>query len=255
VLRYPDQKVALKIATLGIDAALNDKIGYDATITGAKTFTYTFTAKQADSKQEDPKQEDPKQDDKSSSKKITVKDLARAKYVRDKIRAIGTVSYTDACKAKIDAARKAYDKLTSRQKMLVTNYSTLTNAEKKYDELKKGAGDPTEKKDGAEEEKITIPKTPAKVKAKAKGAKVTVTWNKIRKTKKTRELRAKIQSIQVQAATDPEFKSVAAAKQIGKNRTKTRLNLQEKTTYFVRVRYVGADGFSNWSRVKKVKTK
>ena len=29
VLRYPDQKVALKIATLGIDAALNDRIGYD----------------------------------------------------------------------------------------------------------------------------------------------------------------------------------------------------------------------------------
>ena len=29
VLRYPDQKVALKLATLAIDAALNDKIGYD----------------------------------------------------------------------------------------------------------------------------------------------------------------------------------------------------------------------------------
>ena len=29
VLRYPDQKVALKIAQLAIDAALNDKIGYD----------------------------------------------------------------------------------------------------------------------------------------------------------------------------------------------------------------------------------
>jgi hypothetical protein len=29
VLRYPDQKVGLKLAQLGIDAALNDKIGYD----------------------------------------------------------------------------------------------------------------------------------------------------------------------------------------------------------------------------------
>ena len=29
VLRYPDQKVALKIAQLAIDAALNDKVGYD----------------------------------------------------------------------------------------------------------------------------------------------------------------------------------------------------------------------------------
>jgi hypothetical protein len=29
VLRYPDQKVALKLAQLAIDAALNDKVGYD----------------------------------------------------------------------------------------------------------------------------------------------------------------------------------------------------------------------------------
>lgn len=29
ILRYPDQAVALKIAELGIDAALNDRIGYD----------------------------------------------------------------------------------------------------------------------------------------------------------------------------------------------------------------------------------
>lgn len=29
VLRYPDQKVALKIARLAVDAALNDKVGYD----------------------------------------------------------------------------------------------------------------------------------------------------------------------------------------------------------------------------------
>lgn len=29
VLRYPDQKVALKIAQLAVDAALNDKVGYD----------------------------------------------------------------------------------------------------------------------------------------------------------------------------------------------------------------------------------
>ena len=60
------------------------------------------------------------------------------------------MTYTAACKARIDAARKAYDKLTPKQKKLVTNYKTLTNAEKKYDELKKGS--PTEKKDGAEED-------------------------------------------------------------------------------------------------------
>ena len=52
-----------------------------------------------------------------------------------KINAIGNVEYTDASKAKIDAARDAYDKLTEDQKSLVNNYSTLTEAEKRYEEL------------------------------------------------------------------------------------------------------------------------
>ena len=51
------------------------------------------------------------------------------------IDAIGNVEYTDASKAKIDAARDAYDKLTEDQKSLVNNYSTLTEAEKRYEEL------------------------------------------------------------------------------------------------------------------------
>ena len=38
-------------------------------------------------------------------------------------------------------------------------------------------------------------------------------------------------------------------------KTKLTLKLKKKTTYYVRVRYVGADGYSNWSKVKKVKTK
>ena len=48
------------------------------------------------------------------------------------INAIGTVEYTDACKAKIDAARDAYDALTDTQKELVINYTTLTDAEAAY---------------------------------------------------------------------------------------------------------------------------
>ena len=51
------------------------------------------------------------------------------------IDAIGNVEYTDASKAKIDEAREAYDKLTDDQKQLVNNYSTLTEAEKRYKEL------------------------------------------------------------------------------------------------------------------------
>ena len=50
-----------------------------------------------------------------------------------KITAIGTVTYTSESKALIDAARTAYDALTADQKALVTNISTLTDAETTYD--------------------------------------------------------------------------------------------------------------------------
>ena len=53
-----------------------------------------------------------------------------------KINSIGTVAYTDACKALIDDARTAYNALTDAQKALVTNYSTLTTAETTYATLK-----------------------------------------------------------------------------------------------------------------------
>ena len=66
-------------------------------------------------------------------------DQAAAKDVDDKIDAIGTVEYTDASKALIDAARAAYDALTADQKALVTNYSTLTAAEQAYEDLKAAA--------------------------------------------------------------------------------------------------------------------
>ncbi|MCR5725698.1 MAG: hypothetical protein K6G80_11495 [Treponema sp.] len=48
------------------------------------------------------------------------------------INAIGTVAYTSDSKTKIDAARTAYDALTSDQKAQVTNYETLTTAESTY---------------------------------------------------------------------------------------------------------------------------
>ena len=52
-----------------------------------------------------------------------------------KINAIGTVENTDASKAKIDAAREAYNALTTKEKNLVTNYSVLTAAEIAYQEM------------------------------------------------------------------------------------------------------------------------
>ncbi|MBQ6119310.1 MAG: leucine-rich repeat protein, partial [Clostridia bacterium] len=48
---------------------------------------------------------------------------------------IGTVEYTDECKARIDAARAAYDALSVADRDDVTNYATLTAAENAYKAL------------------------------------------------------------------------------------------------------------------------
>ena len=55
------------------------------------------------------------------------------------IQKIGTVAYTDACKNRIDNARKAFDALTPAEKEKVANFKTLTEAEAKYEELKQAA--------------------------------------------------------------------------------------------------------------------
>ena len=108
----------------------------------------------------------------------------------------------------------------------------------------------------AQAERIIIPKTPAKVKAKSKKNSITVSWNKIKKNKKTKALRAMIKNVEVQYSTDPTFpKEATVTRIIKKNKTKLVLRgLQRKTVYYVRVRYVGADGVSNW-KTKHVRTK
>ena len=62
-------------------------------------------------------------------------DATKADAVIEKIKAIGTIEYSNECKAKIDAARTSYDDLTDTQKSMVNNYATLTTAEKQYEEL------------------------------------------------------------------------------------------------------------------------
>ena len=69
---------------------------------------------------------------------------AAADAVEAKIAAIGKVTYTAACKAKIDDAQAAFDALTDAQKALVENAATLTAAAEKYAELKAEAEKPTE---------------------------------------------------------------------------------------------------------------
>lgn len=59
--------------------------------------------------------------------------------VIDLINAIGTVEFTDECKAKIDDAREAYDALNDVQKTFVDNYETLAIAEGHYAALQLAA--------------------------------------------------------------------------------------------------------------------
>ena len=105
------------------------------------------------------------------------------------------------------------------------------------------------------EEPITIPKPPASVKVTNKKNKVTITWKKRKVTKKTKKQLSKIKAVQVQYSTDPNFQENVIIKKFGKNKTKFAVRLQKKTTYFIRVRYVGIDGVSRWSGTKSVRTK
>ena len=61
-----------------------------------------------------------------------------AQAIIDLIDAIGTVEYSDTCKARIDKARSTYDNAPDLQSK-VTNYSVLTAAEARYAELKEEA--------------------------------------------------------------------------------------------------------------------
>ena len=82
------------------------------------------------------------------------KDKAAADAAIAKINAIGTVEYTDASKAKIDAARAAYNNLTDAQKALVTasDLAKLTAAEDTYAQLKQQAEEAAQQAEQAAKE-------------------------------------------------------------------------------------------------------
>ena len=88
----------------------------------------------------------------------------------------------------------------------------------------------------------------------AKNGKATASWKKIKKTK---ALLKQIKGIEVQYSTDPTFTADVQTRKLGKKKTKVVLKkLQKKTVYYVRASYTdGAGGVSDWSKVKKVKTK
>ena len=72
------------------------------------------------------------------------------------IDAIGTVELTAECKAKIDAARTAYDALSDGDKDLVTNIATLTQAETDYAALNQAEADKVVAKIAAIPQPVTL---------------------------------------------------------------------------------------------------
>ena len=108
-------------------------------------------------------------------------------------------------------------------------------------------------------EQITIARRPGIKKPNAKKMRATVYWNAFkRKTKNQKMIWKQIKGIEVQYSMDPAFpKGLTVSRIIGRKKTKLVINgLQRKTAYFVRVRYTdGEGGYSNWSKVKKLKTK
>ena len=98
------------------------------------------------------------------------------------------------------------------------------------------------------EYQITMGRKPASVKTKVRKNKVTVTWKAPKK-----KLRNLVKSVQVQYATDPEFREDVLTKQVGKKKTSTILKLPKGKKYFIRVRFAFEAGYSKWSKVKKVR--
>ena len=72
---------------------------------------------------------------KALTERIKELEKAAAEAVDKLIEAIGDVELTDECKARIDAARAAYDALTDKQKELVTKDDVLKAAEAAYAKL------------------------------------------------------------------------------------------------------------------------
>ena len=111
-------------------------------------------------------------------------------------------------------------------------------------------------------ELINISRKPSSVKAKAAAkGKVTLTWKKFKKTKKTKALWKRIKYVQVQYSTNKSFAVTDGAPRttatLPKKATKFVVKkLKPNTYYYFRVRYWdGKNGYSAWSAVKKVRTK
>lgn len=90
-------------------------------------------------------------------------DKKAADAVIELINSIGTVDASAGSKAKIEAARAAYNGLTDAQKALVTNVNVLTAAEEKYQEISNNTKPPVTTEDKIDISKATVAAIPEQV--------------------------------------------------------------------------------------------
>lgn len=191
------------------------------------------------------------------------------------IDAIGTVTADDASKAKIDAARAAYNKLTDAQKseLGTTALNTLTSAETSYTTAKAAADKAAADKaaadkaaaDKAAADKAAADKAAADAAAAEAAAKnIQNAKVKIKTAKNLKGKKIKVGVAKVDGAAGYQIKyslkkNMKSAKT--KNITKTSVNLTKlkKKTYYIQARafseYNGTKYYSKWSAKKKVTVK
>ena len=189
------------------------------------------------------------------------------------INSIGTVTVDDASKAKIDAARAAYNELTEEQKNAVgvTALNTLTTAESTYSTAKAAADKAAADKaaaDKAAADKAAADKAAADAAAQAKadedaakGITSVKAKIKVAKNLKGKKIKVGVSAItnakgyQIKYSTKKNMKSSKTKNITKANVTLTKL--KKGKTYYIQARgyseYNGTKYYSKWSAKKKVK--
>ncbi len=160
-------------------------------------------------------------------------DKAAADAVIALINKIGKVTGTQTSKTAIDAARAAYNRLTEAQKKLVTNFGTLTTAEKTYQTIKDAENNAVKKgqsyKSGNYQYKVLDV------------SKKTVSVTKALKASKTIKVPSTVK------IKGKSYKVVEVAKGAFKNNKKV-----QTVTIGKNVKKIGANAFSGSKNLKKV---
>ena len=81
---------------------------------------------------------------------------------------------------------------------------------------------------------------------------VTVTWKKPSAYDRSRY---GVTRIEIQVSTVRNFTTIYKTVKLGKTKKTWKFKGKKKKTYYVRVRYVGKEGVSRWSKTAKVRIK